>query len=143
MENHNGSVVAKIVAFVVAENWSRPAKSVEFRTPKEAEKVGRGWFFVKLELTNGKVEYEPGIHIDCQVGQELYARTCTTCSKKTWVRKYIADKEKVLCLDCSDRAVMDNQQQEIQEEYDWWAEHRAECDGDCPICDPRAYPDED
>ncbi|MEQ1500386.1 MAG: hypothetical protein ABL917_03400 [Parcubacteria group bacterium] len=29
------------------------------------------------------------------------------------------------------------------DEYDWWAEHRAKCDGDCPNCDPRAYPDED
>lgn len=28
------------------------------------------------------------------------------------------------------------------DDYDWWAEHRADCDG-CHICDNNAYPDED
>ncbi len=31
--------------------------------------------------------------------------------------------------------------QSLEDEYDWWGEHTATCDG-CYQCDPLAYPDE-
>jgi hypothetical protein len=45
---------------------------------------------------------------------------------------------KTLRTRCEEEAL---DRQNPDDEYDWWAEHTAKCDG-CYQCDPHAYPDE-
>lgn len=142
MENHH-EVVATVVGFVVALKESRPTKGREFLTARLAlDSRLRGAFFVKLRLPDGSFDYEPGLHNELSVGDELQAHNCTRCGKKTWIRHGKSSGSKLLCLDCRELEwSKDSGDIDPQDEYDW-SEHEQNCDG-CSTCNPTAFRDED
>ena len=141
MENRHESVVGKVVAFVVAAIENQPAEGREFQTPRAAlDSQLRGWYFVKLELPDGKFAYEPGLHNELRAGNELDARLCTQCQKRTWSRRTRSNAIEILCLDCSEQKLLEG---DDPTDYGFdWSEHESKCDG-CSFCNPAAFREEE
>lgn len=102
------AIVGKIVAFVVADDELAPEEGVEFFDAKEAHAFARcnegcygGWYFIKLELPTGRIEYDAGFNEDALIGEKRYGLLCSKCHRRTWWHKRYDYGIENYCYECS------------------------------------------
>ena len=101
------AIVGKIVAFVVAVDENRPEDGCEFADAQFAqdsfESKDGGWYFKKLQLLSGGIEYDRGFHAEEKLGGEMYGLRCASCGKRTWWHKRYEGNTTNYCDECSEK----------------------------------------